>query len=240
MIRKNFFYLGLSLIVHLGLLLIFWRSNLAQPVQFRDKQVILEFMDLDTKQILEPKLTAVAPEHGFESTVGIALPLKIPRPDIRKFESVLEFTVPERIHYDNPAVRQTLEFSENSILPSPEFIISQAQEDAGIILSPGIGPEVLRADELDWTGYERKLLKRAALNFPEVLLSEGQEVDVEAAFTVAPSGQVIRVEITRSSGYTLVDRAVERALLNYLFEQSASGERDRGVIKFMFRLERTD
>ncbi|MBA7655032.1 hypothetical protein ES703_62929 [subsurface metagenome] len=63
---------------------------MAQPVQFRDKQVILEFMDLDAEQILGPKFTAVAPEHGFESTVGTALPLKIPGPDIHKFESVIE------------------------------------------------------------------------------------------------------------------------------------------------------
>ncbi|MBN1835339.1 MAG: TonB family protein, partial [Spirochaetales bacterium] len=74
--------------------------------------------------------------------------------------------------------------------------------------------------------------------FPEVLLQEGQEVDVEATFKVAPNGQVTQVEIIRSSGYSTVDRAVERALADYLFEASAGEQEDTGRIQFRFRLER--
>ena len=63
---------------------------------------------------------------------------------------------------------------------------------------------------------------------------------MEATFKVAPNGQVTHVEITRSSGYSAVDRAVERALSNYLFEASTTDEEDTGRIRFRFRLERVN
>ena len=61
---------------------------------------------------------------------------------------------------------------------------------------------------------------------------------MEATFKVAPSGPVTQVEMTRSSGYSTVDRAVERALVNYLVEASATDDEDTGRIRFRFRLER--
>jgi TonB family protein len=93
---------------------------------------------------------------------------------------------------------------------------------------------------LEWRGRERKLLKTAEVAFPDILLEEGLEVDVMAAFSVAANGQVIAVDILRSSGYASVDRAVERALRGYLFEPSEGMGEDVGQIQYRFRLERSD
>jgi TonB family protein len=82
----------------------------------------------------------------------------------------------------------------------------------------------------------RTLLLRPRLGFPVLLLEKGLEVDVEAAFIVAPSGQVTRIEITRSSGFASVDREVEQALRDALFAESS--QEDSGRIQFRFRLER--
>ena len=59
---------------------------------------------------------------------------------------------------------------------------------------------------------------------------------MEAAFIVAPSGQVTSVVITRSSGFASVDREVEQALRDALFAESS--QEDSGRIQFRFRLER--
>jgi TonB family protein len=89
---------------------------------------------------------------------------------------------------------------------------------------------------LEWKTGGRSLLLQPRLRFPELLLEKGLEVDVEAAFIVAPSGQVTSVVITRSSGFASVDREVEQALRDALFAESS--QQDSGRIQFRFRLER--
>lgn len=96
------------------------------------------------------------------------------------------------------------------------------------------------AGALEWTGRERKVLKTAGISFPDILLEEGLEVDVVAVFTVAANGQVVKVDILRSSGYATVDTAVQRALYSYLFEPSADSSEDVGQVQYRFRLERSD
>jgi TonB family protein len=96
------------------------------------------------------------------------------------------------------------------------------------------------AGALEWRGRERKLLKTAGIAFPDILLDEGLEVDVVAVFTVASNGQVIEVDIVRSSGYASVDTAVQRALYGYLFEPAADSSEDVGQVQYRFRLERGD
>ena len=82
------------------------------------------------------------------------------------------------------------------------------------------------------------MLKTAGISFPDILLDEGQEVEVVAVFTVAANGQVVEVDILRSSGYATVDTAVQRALYSYLFESSADSSEDVGQVQYRFRLER--
>ena len=68
----------------------------------------------------------------------------------------------------------------------------------------------------------------------------GQEIEGEARITVAPSGAVIRVEITRSSGYIEIDASVEAALRDYLFSRVDGRENAIGTVRFRFRLEKQD
>ncbi len=56
---------------------------------------------------------------------------------------------------------------------------------------------------LEWKAGGRTLLLPPRLGFPELLLEKGLEVDVEAAFVVAPSGQVTRVRDHPQLGFRL-------------------------------------
>jgi len=94
--------------------------------------------------------------------------------------------------------------------------------------------------QIAWEGTTRVLIRRREPQFPSVLSAAGQEVEGVARITVAPSGAVTRVEITRSSGYTEVDASVEAALRDYLFSR-VDGRRDSvGTVAFRFRLEKLD
>ena len=94
--------------------------------------------------------------------------------------------------------------------------------------------------QIGWDSAARKLLRRKDPKFPAVLSALGQEVECEARITVAPSGGVTRVEITRSSGYTEIDAGVEAALRDYLFSRADGAAATVGTVRFRFRLEKTD
>ena len=94
--------------------------------------------------------------------------------------------------------------------------------------------------QIGWTGAARKLVRRRDPDFPPLLSAMGQEIEGEARITVAPSGAVIRVEITRSSGYIEIDASVEAALRDYLFSRVDGRENAIGTVRFRFRLEKQD
>jgi TonB family protein len=94
--------------------------------------------------------------------------------------------------------------------------------------------------KITWGKATRKLIRKRDPKFPPVLSALGQEVECEARFTVAPSGGVIRVEITRSSGYTEIDAGVEAALRDYLFSRADGSTETDGTVRFRYRLEKTD
>jgi len=102
------------------------------------------------------------------------------------------------------------------------------------------GPLQGAATEWGWQGLPRRLLRRTNPEFPAFLSELGQEVELEARITVAPSGMVTRVEITRSSGYIEIDASVEAALRGYLFSQVYGRDDSAGTVKFRFRLEKQD
>jgi TonB family protein len=84
------------------------------------------------------------------------------------------------------------------------------------------------------------LLRSPEPRFPRILSASGQEVEGEARITVAPSGAVVRVEITRSTGYIEVDASVEAALRDYLFSRVDGRGDALGTVRFRFRLEKID
>ncbi len=93
---------------------------------------------------------------------------------------------------------------------------------------------------IGWEGATRALIRRRDPRFPSVLSASGQEVEGEARITVAPSGAVVRVEITRSTGYIEIDASVEAALRDYLFSRVDGRVDALGTVRFRFRLEKTD
>ena len=94
--------------------------------------------------------------------------------------------------------------------------------------------------DVAWEGLPRKLIRRHRPEFPTVLSAIGQEVELEARIWVAPSGNVTRVEITRSSGYIEIDADVEAALHDYLFSRVEGRTESVGTERFRFRLEKQD
>lgn len=94
--------------------------------------------------------------------------------------------------------------------------------------------------EWGWQGLPRRLIRRRAPEFPALLGAIGQEIEGEARITVAPSGIVTRVEITRGSGYIEIDASVEAALRDYLFSKVDGRVDSIGTVAFRFRLEKQD
>ncbi len=230
MISRSFSYLGLSVAVH-GLLLLFisrWELPFAQP--FSRRRVILNFVSpLELPE-------AVSREKSRESRDFPVDTARLPPPQQAAESALLPVL---------PAKRADLKQTENRAvqkrtaeIPQPDFLdilnqVTSSQERA--VASPGA---IVSQKEIDWSTGQRQLLKRSLPSFPNRLILAGLEVDVEALITVSPAGYVTGVEITRSSGYTLVDNAVTTALRDYLFEKSEARESDTGLIRFHFRLER--
>jgi TonB family protein len=236
-------YLGVSLAVHAGLALLFLLLRAPQPAQTEEIRVILEFRPQDSFRSRE---SASRPAPAAARQRGALIPV---------FEPMGEIAIapPEpagRVDLDEvsrrvPAVQSRLPAPDPS---APAVIMPEATAVLDQVLSrvkgsrPAETEPVLAAGETElvWSGGGRRLLRQGSLSFPEILVREGQEVDVEASFLVSPDGRVTKVEITRSSGYILVDRAIERVLTEYLFEGSPEGEAEAGLIRFRFRLERPD
>jgi TonB family protein len=87
---------------------------------------------------------------------------------------------------------------------------------------------------------QRKLIRWRKPEFPTLLSAIGQEVELEAQITIAPSGVVTRVEITRSSGYIEVDASVAAALRDSLYSR-VDGKVDQiRAVPFRFRVEKQD
>jgi outer membrane biosynthesis protein TonB len=106
---------------------------------------------------------------------------------------------------------------------------------------PGGSPGLFAGGtEWGWQGLPRKLVRKRNPEFPALLSALGQEVEGEARISVAPSGIVTRVEITRSSGYIEIDASVEAALRDYLFSRVDGRVDSTGTVKFRFRLEKQD
>jgi TonB family protein len=91
-----------------------------------------------------------------------------------------------------------------------------------------------------WVGIQRRLIHKPVPDFPAILSAIGQEIEGEAMISVAPSGIVTRVEITRSSGYIEFDASVEAALRDYLYSRVDGRTDTVGTVQFRFRLEKKD
>jgi len=244
-------YLAFSLGMHACLFLILFFWKVAQEPQPEPRTVLLEVRSLKPSQF-RPGERFSAPAASASTLVG---GLALPEPGVLSLawaEPRTSRTVRARVAAD---IRETApiertekprlaERSDELSFPSPEETLSGAlsggARERGIPTSAAAEAEGGYRQEtaLEWKGRQRQLLRGLELKFPELLAEKGLEVDVEAAFAVAPSGQVTRVEITRSSGFASVDRSVEQAMYNTLFEVSSGQEEDQGRISLHFLLER--
>ena len=244
--RENYrLYLLVSLAIHLCLILLLFLLKGPQAPELIRRRVVIEF-----SPPLERSLSAVTPERT-----------RLPDLEPRELAGSLRMQGPktlsvpgtgaaaQRESWDIGGDRFRYTVEEKPIIPKRSISVAPPRPEELLIREietpfPALTlPEedgFTRPGALEWKGRERKLLKTAGIPFPDILLEEGLEVDVAAVFSVAPSGQVIEVEIVRSSGYASVDRAVERALLSYLFEASDDTSTDVGEIQYRFRLERSD
>ncbi len=134
-----------------------------------------------------------------------------------------------------PAIDPAVEASPSGLLQDPLEAGFAATGPAAAAANPAEG-----TPQIGWEGKARVLLKKRNPQFPSALRASGQEVEGEARITVAPSGAVLRVEITRSTGYIEIDASVEAALRDFLFSPVNGRGNALGTVKFRFRLEKTD
>ena len=252
-------YFLISLVFHLCLVLLLFLIKGPRVEEAAARRVVIEF-----SQAREQPLPAVAPEQTRLPDLApkeFAESLKMQGPKTLALPGTKSTVDSPRPEFSRAAERLTYAATEKPLAPaasSPDaapqlpaqlFTKELADPSAVLPVEPG---ESAREEErseaggfseagaLEWIGRERKLLKSAGITFPNILLEEGLEADVVAVFTVAANGQVIAVDITRSSGYASVDTAVQRAVKGYLFEPSADSSEDVGQIQYRFRLERGD
>ena len=129
-------------------------------------------------------------------------------------------------------------------LPSVEDVLSDmpSVSSAAIARAPEAGEDASQTlgAQIVWRGSPRKVVRWRDPPLPAVLGRTGQEAECEAEITVAPSGAILHVEITKGSGYTDIDASVEAALRDNLFSR-VSGRTDTiATVRYKFRPEKQD
>jgi TonB family protein len=264
MVRKDLPYLVVSLAAHAGLLVLLLLWRLPPEPEPLSRRVLLEFRRAAPSRVLPPAAPRAAglPAHPRKEMPGLRVPeggrLATPPAAGAPAEPARRATALPEIPRLPGASPRVPEATGGAALPSPDQIlralagnhraepaaaIGGGADGAAPAVETAAGPAAalepagyIPTTALEWKAGGRTLLLRPRLAFPVLLLEKGLEVDVEAAFIVAPSGQVTRIEITRSSGFASVDREVEQALRDALFAESS--QEDSGRIQFRFRLER--
>ena len=243
--RRAFPYVLFSLAVHGGLFAAFTIWKLPVESGSRQRRVVLEFLrpvgPQGRRAAALPRAPGMAVREGKPLSAPAAvssLPLRetsalraLPRGSSSLLD-LLGSRPPAPVRASEPAGAPALPTAAEALrglAPARAAAASPAAEAGN---PDGYAP----ATALEWQGRERSLLRRPQLRFPELLQEKGLEVDMEAELVVAASGQVVRAVITRSSGFASVDREVELALRDALFDSSA--QEDVGRIQIRFRLER--
>jgi TonB family protein len=170
---------------------------------------------------------------GVEGAGVESVPVRSARPDGQKVtaQPPVAANAPRGVERkeDSPPTASSAEVSS---VPAGDTRGADAGRESSAGLQPG--------ERIGWEGSARKLIHAPDPAFPAPLSAAGQEVECEARITVAASGVVTRVEITRSSGYIEIDASVEAALRDYLFSRANERKDTVGTIRFRFRLEKQD
>jgi protein TonB len=197
-------------------------------VPVADRRVVLELDD----DAPVPSATPSTPAPSIAPT-GLDLPASLPLPSSALLDPVSE----------------ALRISSARATAVPGGIPSSREVLAALPASPApLSTAAARADtaaaepsvRIGWTGAARTVVRSVNPRFPAILSDTGQEAEVVARITVTPLGVVIDVEITRGSGYTEIDAAVETALRQWLFSRSEGKQNALGTVSYRFPLEKRD
>ena len=197
------------------------------PVPVVDRRVVLEFDEADavpaesTSRIPDPSIAASALE----------LPSSLPLPSTATLDPVADTLASARVVTVPGGVPSAREVLADLPAPSSAPVVDAARGDAA-----ASQPTV----RVEWTGRSRTMVKEVKPRFPTIFSTTGQEAAVEARITVTPLGVVVDVEITRSSGYTEIDAAVETALRQCLYSRIEGKQNQIGTVYCRFPLERRD
>jgi TonB family protein len=219
-----------SLLAHAGLVLLvpLGADLRAMQTPVAERRVVLQLDDAPP----EPP-TASAPEAPSITASAIQMPASLPLPSAVALDPVAEelraasariVTVPGGI----PSAREVLD----ALPPPPGPLATAAARSDAAAAEPAL--------RIGWAGAARTVVRSVNPRFPAILSERGQEAVVDARITVTPLGAVVDVEITRSSGYTEIDAAVETALRQWIFSRSEGKQNALGTVSYRFPLERRD
>ena len=217
-----------SLGAHLALLLVV-AVLLAAPVRAPLT------LHVDITLVGAPGTGRGAPRAGGSSTTGTFVP-RPPRGEIVTSPAPPPGTLP--FPSSRPVIR-----AESPPTPSAGDVLADMASASAASAEATASAEAEGSPsgtQVGWEGMPRKLIRKRTPEFPTVLSAIGQEIEGEARITVAPSGIVTRVEITKSSGYIEIDANVEAALRDYLFSRVDGRVETVGTVHFRFRLEKQD
>lgn len=195
-----------------------------------ERRVVLEF---DRTDVRPPSPAAALPQPAIaRSALPMPADLALPASSAPLLDPVAEAlraadrpaTVPGGV----PSAREVL-----ADLPAAAAV--PARETARTAAAAA-EPEV----RIGWSGTARTVVRSVHPKFPAVLSEAGQEAEVVVRITVTPLGAVVDVEITRGSGYTQVDAAVETALRQWIFSRSDGKQNAVGTVTYRFPLEKRD
>jgi len=193
-----------------------------------ERRVVLEFDETDRPPAAPAAASPSAPAIGMND---LPLPMSLPMPSTASLDPVAEepraasvrvVTVPGGV----PSSREILD-ALPAVTPTAT---AAARADAAA------EPTV----RVEWSGKPRYPIREVKPRFPAILSETGLEAEVVARITVSPLGAVIDVEITRSSGYTEIDAAVERALRQNLYPRIDGKQNQTGTVYYRFPLEKRD
>jgi TonB family protein len=225
----------ISLAVHAVLVFLLpYRAGLgASLVRAVERRVVL--------QLDEGATTAPAASQSREPSITpsrLDLPSSLPLPSASSLESpadaVLFATSSSAVATPGvvPSAREVL-----AALPAPSSAASTAASTAAASVEAAAGEPSVR---IGWSGQVRTVTRQVNPRFPSILSTTGHEADVEARITVSPLGAVVDVEITRPSGYTEIDAAVETALRQWIFSRIEGKQNAVGTVYYRFPLEKRD
>jgi TonB family protein len=189
-----------------------------------ERRVVLEF---DAAGVLPPEPASRIPDPSIASS-ALEMPATLPLPSTAALHPVADTPASARVVTAPggvPSAREVL-----TDLPAPSAAPAAAAGTASL-------DQTVR---VEWTGTPRTVVREVKPRFPTIFSTTGQEAAVEARITVTPLGAVVDVEITRSSGYTEIDAAVEAALRQCLYSRIEGKQNQIGTVYYRFPLEKRD